>query len=475
MIRRLAQPRVHGAWTRAWWDGDRGWEDLLGPRPSAEAAARLAEQLTAPPGWTSALRGAEREPVDPDALVVLAGQQPVLGGGAALVAHKAATAVAAARRLREHLGRPVLPVFLLATQDHDSTEVDHLDLIHPSNGVLERLRCPLVPRSEMFARSAWDDDLFRDVKGVLHSTYGLDEYHLGSTLVSTPAPEHVARLLETAFAGTGLRLVEAHRLEAPRVLGTALADREPIGRELARGADRLRALGKPASFDPNDPRPLVLESRGGRRRRLEPDDPDARARLDARPEDFSPHAALRPIVQAATLPVVAQVCGPSEILYLGQARGLHERFGVTAPLLVPRLEATRVPEADIARLDDALRPERSGSDVDEPLEELAAAGDRFRAAVAALDPSLAARVERLTETTTRRARSVAEALEWRGRAGRLDARLRPRGRAQDAVLGWLPDAFGRGAPDDWAERIVALSAPFDPPAHVLYAFPEEPS
>jgi len=475
VIRRLPNPVVHGTWSQAWWDGKPEFTALFGQPPSARTSSALTATLAKDGGWIRSLRDAPGDPVDPASVVVLAGQQPGLGGGPLLVPHKAATAVAYARALQSHIQRPVTPVFLLATQDHDSSEVDHLDLINPSNGQIERIRCALQPQYEMLARSSWEEASFDIFKSKLRSIYGVNKGLAEGLWPSSPAPEHAALLLQQAFSGTGLRFVEAHQLRGPAtaILDRALAEPELLAEALQAGATLLNDCGFPSSFDPSDPRPLVLESRNGRRKRVEAGDKEAQSRLADNPADFSPHAALRPIVQAATLPVVAQVCGPSEILYLGQVRPLHALFELPAPQLVPRLEATRVQPEEIDLFDTDLRLPESHGPLDNPLAQLLASLAKFRTAVTDLDSGLAARADRFAHRSERDARALAEAPEWRGRSGRAQSRLRPRGQSQDAVLSWLPEAFGPEAPPLWAEHIIGLSQPFEPPAHILHAFTKE--
>ncbi|HTE04781.1 MAG TPA: bacillithiol biosynthesis BshC, partial [Planctomycetota bacterium] len=141
---------VHASWTADWWQGDgasatrspsgtvsgtartvrsAALEAAFGSAPSLAALAAAADaraRAGTPREWTTLLHGPAARDVPADALVVVAGQQPVLLGGAALVAHKAATAIALAKLLAREWRRPVVPVFLLATEDHDTSEVDHL-------------------------------------------------------------------------------------------------------------------------------------------------------------------------------------------------------------------------------------------------------------------------------------------------------------------------------------------------------------
>lgn len=480
---------VHRAFAAEWFAGRADLAALLGPPPTARALELLANgRRPSPPArWIDDLLLApgQRRPAA-DALVVLAGQQPALAGGAALVAHKAATAVALAQLLATRLQREVVPVFLLADEDHDSAEVDHVDVIDDASGVLRRIRCPLRPASAPFWQAAWDEAGLEQALRALAGTTSAGASRLEARLAglrAAPAPTHVAELLLDAFGGEGLSCVSAHRLTAaaPAVLEAALADPGWARGALADGAARLAAAGLPASFDPDDPRPLLLETRAERRRRLAADDAGAPARWRATPQAFSPHAALRPVVQAAALPVVAQVCGPAELLYLAQARGLHERFGLPAPVLVPRLEATHVPRRllgalglrleDVA-LDEAGRHAHPLAGAEAALREAAA---RLAREVAAAEPSLAGRARRWREKAERTARRLAEAPHWRGARAGAFARLAPRGRPQDTVLAWLPDAWRAGRPAAWGRHLAGLCRPLDPPAHVLHVPPEEPA
>src|SRR3984885_14602738 len=73
------------------------------------------------------------------AVAVVTGQQVGLFGGPAYSVYKALTAVHVARELSER-GVNAVPVFWLATEDHDLAEVDHA--FFPKRGTFERFDLP---------------------------------------------------------------------------------------------------------------------------------------------------------------------------------------------------------------------------------------------------------------------------------------------------------------------------------------------
>jgi len=95
--------------------------------------------------------------------------------------------------------------------------------------------------------------------------------------------------------------------------------------------------------------------------------------------------------------------------------------------------------------------------------------------VAQAAPALAPRARRWRAKAESTARRLAAAPHWHGARGAAWSALRPRGRPQDTVLAWLPDAWRSGRPAAWGARLIELAAPLDPPEHVLHLLPEEPA
>src|SRR5262249_27113637 len=70
-------------------------------------------------------------------------------------------------------------------------------------------------------------------------------------------------------------------------------------------------------------------------------------RVESSPEQFSPNALLRPVVQDYLLPTVAYFGGPSEIAYFAQTHVLYKKLLGRMPVLLPRADFTLVdPKAE---------------------------------------------------------------------------------------------------------------------------------
>ena len=113
------------------------------------------------------------------------------------------------------------------------------------------------------------------------------------------------------------------------------------------------------------------------------------------PGGFSPNVLLRPIVQDALFPTICYVAGPSELSYLGQLRGVYQRFGLPMPLLQPRQTATLVDSGAFRFLNKHQMPLESFQPQDDAaLNELVKAqipvtiDEAFEAAARAMETSM---------------------------------------------------------------------------------------
>lgn len=304
--------------------------------------------------------------VEQGGLVVTTGQQPGLFGGPLYSLYKGLTAVRLAASLEELLDRPVLPVFWVASDDHDWAEADHTYVVDTGNSLV-RLQ----------------------VEDPGHADRAIHRIPLGES-VADVVEQIVQSLPTTEFTPQYLEMIrEAYQPGATLaegfhgVLGAFL---EPLGVVFADAADpSLKAASRDvllrelecseaheailredaqrleeAGFHLQVPIleggvNLFLEGEGGRERLYRRGDgfelhhsretvsaDQVRARVDADPLTLSPNVLLRPVVESTVFPVVSYVAGPGEMAYYAQIRRLYEAHDLKMPVIFPRHSVTVV-------------------------------------------------------------------------------------------------------------------------------------
>lgn len=336
-----------------------------------ELAAILERQNRALGAGPPTLNNIQRL-AEPGTFAVVTGQQAGLFSGPAFTLYKALTTVKLAQSLTEN-GLPSVPVFWLATEDHDLEEV--------SQAAVFNEEYELVQLSDPGARPAP-----RSPVGAVRLTEGIAEAigQIESHLAGAPGRERaVAILRETyspgakwgeAFGKLMARLfepwgvvlldpldAEVHRLCAP-VYRRALEQAKALRAKLLERSGALVKSGYHAQVHIAEDSTLVFgKAKGNRvpvierngRIRLEEDEEqsenDVMTWLKDHPLDFSPNVLLRPVVQDTLLPTLAYIAGPSELAYLGQVQVLYPEFGRPQPVLFPRAGFTLV-ERKVQRL-----------------------------------------------------------------------------------------------------------------------------
>ena len=298
------------------------------------------------------------------ALAVVTGQQPGLFGGPLLTLHKAVGAIALARRIEESGGGRVVPVFWVASEDHDFAEANRAAVIDAS-GAIHALSLDVVADLRSVRDVPLSPDAMRAVVASLASALPPTERAAAAVALATPArPTDMgawfATCLGRLLGDTGLVVVEPHVVApwAGPVFARLVRDAEKIGEAVRVAGDRLRAdgLAAPLAPPPGSAPMFLRDAVGGRRLRVSLDGDAVRLRGEPSPLDraaleakvlASPHLASgdvvgRVFVQNATLPVLAYVGGPTELAYLAQVRAAHAVVAARFPLAAPRPQATWV-------------------------------------------------------------------------------------------------------------------------------------
>ncbi|MFN2322197.1 MAG: bacillithiol biosynthesis cysteine-adding enzyme BshC [Trueperaceae bacterium] len=474
-----------------------GAGDLEGARSTVRSIdrARLVDVMRAGHakwGLRPAQDRALRRLAHPESRVVVTGQQVGWLLGPTYTLSKAASAVRLAAELDEP-DRPVVPVFWMATQDHDVAEMDHAWVLGRDER-LHQLRVampegPAVGRARLtpgILASVADQLRAIDACGGHGGPHAADVAAWFEDAAAVPGAvrprwsDVFARLMTALLGDQGLLVLD------PLDPEVAALTRDRIEHELEvpeASADRIRAAGHRlealgwapqlgraegatnlfAEAPGGGPRELVrVEGDGFRVGERSMTKGDLRAWLDADPTALTPAAGLRPVVQDALLPTVAFVVGPGELRYLAQVRGVYDLHQVPMPLAWPRASAT-VLQPPVRRILERfdLDWRTVQRDPQRVRYELALArhghADAFAAALAtvereattllervdAIDPTLQRTVRKgrvhLEQTVLNLRDKAAHALarqddELQGQFRRLEVHLRPNGGLQERVL-----------------------------------------
>jgi bacillithiol biosynthesis cysteine-adding enzyme BshC len=394
---------------------------------------------------------------DQGAFAVVTGQQVGLFSGPAFTIYKALTAV----RLSEWLsseGLPSVPVFWLATEDHDFEEVAATFSFGDEYDIAPLRDAGISPAPQASVGSV---KLSQEIGAVLSA--------LEATLPGSESRETLmqdlrrcyqpgvtwgrafGRFLACLFSRRGVVLLDAldhsiHKLASPVYRRAFSAANDLRSKLQERSEDMIRA-GYHAQVHVGDDSTLLFLNDGGNRVALRQrgdgffvgdrklTTADLEGGLNQAPLHFSPNALLRPLVQDTLLPTISYITGPSELAYHGQARVLYPEFGRPAPVLFPRAGFTLI-DPRVRKLLDKYR--LTVEDVWKGEEHL-----RVKIAATAFAPGWAERFDQAGQDCA----SILGRL--RADVGKIDSTLlEPLGQAEEKIkyqLDRLRDKLSRAA------------------------------
>ncbi|MGD1097774.1 MAG: bacillithiol biosynthesis cysteine-adding enzyme BshC [Bryobacteraceae bacterium] len=281
----------------------------------------------------------------PGTIAVVTGQQVGLFSGPAYTIYKALTAVRLAQTLSEQ-GTPAVPVFWLATEDHDFAEVSHVWSF--DYGSHEPFLLHVDPPADLNGRQ-------RPVGNIVMERPPVDQ--LVRSLAGFTHGEEVAALVRKAYApgatfGAGFKALlkdllgkfgllfldpldlAVRQIGAPLVAEALDAAPELKARLLERNQELLDAgYHAQVHIEPKTSLFFLLD-KGDRvpLRRKDSEFGDLRDRA----AEVSPNALLRPVVQDYLLPTVAYIGGPAELAYLAQSQVIYDRLLGRMPVMISR-------------------------------------------------------------------------------------------------------------------------------------------
>ncbi len=300
---------------------------------------------------------------------LLRGQQVGLFTGPAYSLYKAITAAACAEELTRR-GVDAVPVFWLATEDHDLAEINHASWT-TRTGLAEFI-LPGNPEDEghRVGEIALGAPITASVVTAMDTLEGPYAAEVGRALRESYTPGDTygsafGKLMTRLVAGRGIIFLDPldSRLHhfASGIYRRALDDAEPLADALLARSKELERGGFHAQVKVTRESTLLFYNVDGvrqpLRRRGEKFHAGAasfsleelRAAIATTPEAFTPNVLLRPVVQDTLLPTVAYIGGPAEIAYMAQVQVVYKHLLGRMPAILPRASFTLV-EPPIARL-----------------------------------------------------------------------------------------------------------------------------
>ena len=302
------------------------------------------------------------------AVAIVTGQQVGLFSGPAYTIYKAISAIRCAEETTRR-GADAVPIFWLATEDHDIAEVNQSSWVTrhglsryelPVNEADAGRRVgevtlgaaiePLVAQAAQTLEGPGAENIARALR---------ESYAAGDTYGSA-----FGKLMARLLAGRGIIFIDPldarlHRLAAPVYL-RAVDESDSLRDALLARSTQLDSAGLHAQVKVTRETTLLFYTAAGRREPLRSRNggfvagnlalsrDDLAATIEKTPEVCSPSALLRPVVQDALLPTAAYIGGPAEVAYMAQAQVVYTKILSRMSAILPRASFTIV-DPPIAR------------------------------------------------------------------------------------------------------------------------------
>ncbi|MFN8008562.1 MAG: bacillithiol biosynthesis cysteine-adding enzyme BshC [Terriglobia bacterium] len=341
--------------------------DNLSPLPEVAHRKQLCQILeTQNRGWGAGEKTFENieKLKEADCWAVVTGQQVGLFTGPAYTVYKALTAV----KLAAHYncrGVRAVPIFWMATEDHDVAEVDHCTLADPESQLVQiqyeaHSEDNLKPVGKIFFQPAIEATVQQFLNSMPESEFKAEiasrvqsSYRVGRSFASA-----FGELFAWLFKNYGLIVLDPLDPSLKTItipwMEHVVSNAEALIAKMQQQSQRLIVKGYHAqvTIEP-DVLGLFVEAEGKRRALIREDggwklrgtrqqvsSEELLKWIRKEPASFTPNVLFRPLFQDLLLPTLASVTGPSEVAYLAQVEPLYLEFGRKPPIVFPRCSFT---------------------------------------------------------------------------------------------------------------------------------------
>lgn len=279
-----------------------------------------------------------------DSYCIVTGQQLGLMGGPAYTILKAITCLQVARAAN------AIPIFWLATEDHDISEIDHTFLIDGLGNLKEfRLNFPRdgTPVEDLFLSEKCVETIHAFLEVIKKPE--LKQF----AVIGDRYASAMAALLARLFSGTGLVLMEPRLLRSLAIpfFKREVIEAEGIFNTIQKTTERFKQAGGNPPVIPAATN-LFYKVAGKLRAKVRWDGSQFKigsssyslaemlTLIEHQPDYFSTNVLARPLLQSQLLPTLAYVAGPHEWLYYHQLKDYYQFCKIPMPWITERLSTT---------------------------------------------------------------------------------------------------------------------------------------
>lgn len=298
-----------------------------------------------------------------NALTVCTGHQLCLFTGPLFFMYKLISTIKIAQQQTELLNRPVVPIYWMASEDHDIDEIRSIQLYNKTiswnesgGGAVGRLKTDSL------------QSVLDELSAVLGTSTEANELMKKIRIIYAPnqsLAEATRRMVHELF-GDRLLVLDPDDTKLKREFLPIMQDDLVNGSAEKAVFSSIQELEKAGYEIQVNPRAINLFLLGDNSRdRIERvgdhfqlvhsqrlfSHEEILQLLDKQPELFSPNVVLRPLYQQLILPNIAYIGGPGELAYWLEYRKHFEETGIHFPVLQPRLFATIIDKSTANRLE----------------------------------------------------------------------------------------------------------------------------
>lgn len=315
---------------------------------TAEKRRILVETLTrqmvnAAPAQKDNLRLLAKE----NSVTVTTGHQLNLFSGPVFFFYKIIQTLTTAQQLsRQHPDFHFLPVFWMATEDHDLAEIETFQTRDGRYSLREKSGPP-VGRI-LLNDLTFIEDFSRDIQGLPFAdelvSVMREAYQSGHTLAQA-----TRMLVQHFFGEKGLLVIDGDDAALKKQMVETFQGELQFSELQNHTKETVRLLLEEYGKVQVNPREVNLFYLDENRHRIDRGQnfylqssaktfsrEEIIAEVENRPEKFSPNALLRPVFQETILPNILYIGGNAEIAYWLELKGYFKFLGLPYPMLLPR-------------------------------------------------------------------------------------------------------------------------------------------